>query len=97
MGWGSGISVLLSVEMDIVQFMRRTPFGIPISVKKTCRKQSAKKIKISLDILFSECYDIQALERAARAGVAELADARDLKSRGSNPVPVRSRSPALTI
>ena len=28
------------------------------------------------------------------AGVAEQADARDLKSRGSNPVPVRSRSPA---
>ena len=28
------------------------------------------------------------------AGVAELADARDLKSRGSDPVPVRSRSPA---
>ena len=28
------------------------------------------------------------------AGVAELADARDLKSRGRDPVPVRSRSPA---
>ena len=31
---------------------------------------------------------------ATLAGVAELADARDLKSRGSDPVPVRSRSPA---
>ena len=34
-------------------------------------------------------------ERSARdAGVAELADAWDLKSHGSNPVPVRPRSPA---
>ena len=34
-------------------------------------------------------------ERNARdAGVAELADAWDLKSHGSNPVPVRPRSPA---
>ena len=31
---------------------------------------------------------------ATYAGVAELADARDLKSRGSDPMPVRSRSPA---
>ncbi len=30
----------------------------------------------------------------AYAGVAELADARDLKSRGRDPVPVRPRSPA---
>ena len=32
--------------------------------------------------------------KATHAGVAELADARDLKSRGRNPVPVRPRSPA---
>ena len=31
---------------------------------------------------------------ATHAGVAELADARDLKSRGRDPVPVRPRSPA---
>ncbi len=30
----------------------------------------------------------------AYAGVVELADARDLKSRGRDPVPVRPRSPA---
>ena len=31
---------------------------------------------------------------AGNAGVAELADAWDLKSHGRNPVPVRPRSPA---
>ena len=34
------------------------------------------------------------VQRLGNAGVAELADAWDLKSHGSNPVPVRSRSPA---
>ena len=34
------------------------------------------------------------VQAAGYAGVAELADARDLKSRGSDPVPVRPRSPA---
>ena len=34
------------------------------------------------------------LPKGARAGVAELADARDLKSREVTLVPVRARSPA---
>ena len=56
------------------------------------------KYKIGLDRDDRIWYSILAPESERRwsvdAGVAELVDARDLKSCGSDPVPVRLRSPA---
>lgn len=61
------------------------PFNRP---KTNILKKSANAIDKE-DLL---CYYNKAVEK--RAGMAELADARDLKSRGRDPVPVRPRSPA---
>ena len=55
--------------------------------------QIASVVRIHLRPLSFACMYLQAI--LIYAGVAELADAQDLKSCRSNTVPVRFRSPAL--
>ncbi len=63
--------------------------GIPYYTEKTAKRQMETRKTLT----FRWKYGIILLARYA--AVAELADARDLKSLAGNSVPVRSRSAAL--